>query len=148
MYLDVLLERLNNPYLKNPNNQGRQVLDGTVCEYLEHYDNHILDLWLCVAKSDYLDVLGAVYGVIRKDEESDNDYRSRIQADISMVDSATDIRNAGAELYCKTTGDFGDKWTSDNLYLGNTAFWGHADTNTKDYLDRKFMIGDITWVVF
>lgn len=145
MYLESILERLNNPNLKSSNNQGHKVIDGTICEYLEHYNNHFLDLWLCTAKGDYLDVFGEVYGVIRQDDESDNDYRSRIKTDISMVESSSDIRTVGVDLYVKTS-NFTGKWTSDNLYLGHEEYFAVSDETTEDYVKNKFITEDITWV--
>lgn len=146
MYIEGIIERLNNPHLHNTTNPGRKVLDGTIGEYLEHYNNHFLDLWLCKATGGFLDVIGEQYGVIRQDDETDDSYRKRIQLDVSIVDSSSDIRKAGVELYVKTTGDFGDKWTSDNLYLGHEEYFAVADDEAEDYISKKFIVEDITWV--
>ena len=36
MYIEGIIERLNNPHLHNTTNPGRKVIDGTIAEYLEH----------------------------------------------------------------------------------------------------------------
>lgn len=146
MYLEGILERLNNPYLKEPDNQGRQIIDGTVCEYLENYDNHFLDLWVSHSTGDFLDLIGRLYGLMRQEDESDLSYRKRILADTSMVESTLDIGNAGVELYCKTDNDFGDEWTSDNLYLCHSEYFALSDETTMDYVSGKFIMEDLEWV--
>ena len=146
VYLEMILERLNNPYLKEPDNQGRQVIDGTVCEYLENYNNHFLDLWVSHSTGDFLDVIGRLYGLMRQEDESDVSFRGRILADTSMVESTSDIGNAGVDLFCLTTGDFGDCWTSDNLYLCHSEYFALSDETTQGYVEGKFIMEDLEWV--
>ena len=146
MYIEGIIERLNNPHLHNPNNEGRKVLDGTIGEYLEHYDNHYMDLWVCRATGKWLDAIGELYGLFRKEDETDADFRHRIKTNMSLVDSTANIKEVGVDLYIKTSGSFGDKWTSDNLYLGHEEYFAVADEETEDYINKKFITEDITWV--
>lgn len=147
MYIEGIIERLNNPYLHNPNNEGRKVLDGTIGEYLEHYNNHFMDLWICRANGKYLDLLGNLQGIIRQENESDASYRNRIKLDISIVDSLEDIRKAGVQLYVSTDAGFGAAWTSDNLYLTNNEYFAVSSEDTKKYIKDKFIMEDIEWVI-
>ena len=74
MFIEGIIERLNNSELKKLDNEGRIVLDGTIGEYLENYNNHFLDLFLLHADGKYLDLHGLEYNIIRKEDESDISY--------------------------------------------------------------------------
>ena len=151
MYIEAIIERLNNPNLQQTTNQGRIVLDGTIGEYLEHYDNHFLDLWLCTAKGDYLNVLGEVYGVIRQENETDTSYRNRIYSDIKIIDSAANFSDVGVRLWVYNSGvENGLEYlTSENLALKDVSnspvYLAHSDNDTADYIAKKFILGDIRW---
>ena len=150
MYTEEVLSRLNNPVLQNPNNPGRIVLDGTVFEYLEHYDNHILDMFLVKADGSYLDAHGKDFGIYRRENESDDDYRNRILLEQSMLDTTSDFSKLDINLWVYFD-DVLDKnqLTSRNEYLKDRHDPDYvfiASGSDKDYLIGKFILEDVLWV--
>lgn len=150
MYLEGLLERLNNEHLKDPDNEGRKVLDGTVCEYLEHYDNHFIDLFVLHSTGKYLDLIGQMYGIIRRDDESDTSYRNRIYTEMSILQCIPDLLNVGVRLwvYDEHIPAEEDYLTSENPYIKESddyLYLAHADENIKKYIQDKFILEDLYW---
>jgi hypothetical protein len=150
MFIEGIIERLNNPALKKQDNEGRIVLDGTIGEYLENYDNHFLDLFLLRAHGKYLDLHGLEYNIIRKEDESDISYRNRIITEKSIVQNIDNFLNLNTDIWVYFNDvTSGDTLTSRNPYLKNK----HEDnyvlicfSENKDYLTDKFILGDILWV--
>lgn len=150
-YIEGILERINNPNLQDPNNPGRIVLDGTIGEYLEHYDNHVLDMFLTRATGKYLDLHGKDYGVYRRENEDDESYRSRILLEQSMLDTTSDFGKLDVTLWVYFP-DVANKnqLTSRNEYLKDKHSPGYvfiAYGSDKDYLTNKFILGDVLWVL-
>ena len=77
MYIEEILERLGNSNLQKSDNPGRIILDGCLGEYLDHYDNHVMDMFLVTAEGSYLDSHGKDFGIFRRENESDASYRNR-----------------------------------------------------------------------
>lgn len=149
MYTEGLISRLNNPNLNNPENDGYKFLDGTVGEYLEHYDNHVYDLFLARASGGYLDLHGKLYGIFRREDESDEELRRRILNEEFIVQSTTDFLGLDVVLWVYFT-DILDKnvLSSRNPYLKNEhdspyVFMGTGDDT--GYLQGKFLVEDILW---
>ena len=150
-YIVGILERLGNPNLQKLDNPGRIVLDGTLGEYLEHYDNHILDMFLVRADGSYLDLHGRDFGIFRRDGESDTDYRTRILLEESMLETTTDFSKLDVSLWVYRDGVVDDKnvLTSRNPYLKNQHDTGYvfiASGSDMDYLVGKFILEDLLWV--
>lgn len=150
MYTEEVLGRLNNPALQDPNNPGRIVLDGTVFEYLENYDNHLLDMFLTRADGSYLDAHGKDFGIFRRENESDDDYRNRILLERSMLDTTSDFSKLDVELWVYFD-DVLDKnqLTSRNEYLKEEHDLDYvfiASGTDKEYLENKFILSDVLWV--
>lgn len=150
MFIEGIIERLNNPELKKLDNEGRIVLDGTIGEYLENYNNHFLDLFLLRASGKYLDLHGLEYNIIRKEDESDISYRNRIITEKSIIQNIDNFLNLNTDLWVHfedVTG--GDTLTSRNPYL-KTKHEGNyvliCFSENKDYLTDKFILEDILWV--
>ena len=151
MYIEGICERLNNSALQNPNNQGRIVLDGTIGEYLENYDNHLLDMFLIMADGEYLDLHGKDFGIFRRDGESDEDYRSRILIEQNLLQTTTDFSKLDLTIWVYFDGVVADKnvLTSRNPYLKDNHDSGYVFIVTgsdSDYLKSKFLLEDFLWV--
>ncbi|MBR0369690.1 MAG: hypothetical protein IJH63_03060 [Methanobrevibacter sp.] len=154
MYIEGIIDRLNNPYLKSKNNDGRLVLDGTIGEYLENYNNNFKNYFLSRASGKWLDLHGLDYGILRLDNESDKHYRERIMLINSILMRILDFNNLNINLwvYDSNVAEGNDYLTSRNTYLqidrnhGLPNFLGYADDFTKEYVSNKFIGGEILWL--
>ena len=159
MFIEEIIERLNNSYLKQASNEGRIVLDGTVGEYLEHFDPHFLDVFLSTSKGGYLDLLGVEYGVLRGVDESDTDYRNRIIEMISPADTTEDLNKLGVKLWTYNSyivdeleDEDSTSWhmVSRNTLIRDSSrdylFIGSAPDGTEDLVSEKLVEEDILWV--
>ena len=150
MFIEGIIERLNNSELKKSDNEGRIVLDGTIGEYLENYNNHFLDLFLLHATGKYLDLHRLEYNIIRKEDESDISYRNRIITEKSIIQNIGNFLNLNTSLWVYFNGvTDGETLTSRNPYLKNKHHDGYVlicFSENKDYLTDKFILEDILWV--
>lgn len=150
LYTKDIIEQLNNPELENPDNPFRKILDGTVGEYLANYDNHIYDLFLTRATGGYLDRHGEMYGLYRREDESDASFRQRIWMEEFIVQSTSDFLSLDIMLWVYFT-DILEKnvLSSRNPYLKNehdTGFMFLATGSDSEYIQGKFFVGDILWI--
>lgn len=150
VYITGILERLNNEALQDPNNDFVKVIDGTLGEYLEKRDNHFLDTFLTTASDDFLDIHGQMYGIFRKKDESDDDYRNRIILDKSILERTTDFSKLDVGLWIYKDGVTDkDTLTSRNPYLKEEHdedyifICSGADV---EYLTGKFLLNDILFI--
>ncbi len=151
MYIEAITERLNNPYLKKEDNPGRMVLDGTVCEYLEKYDNHIMDLFLTRASGGYLDLHARLYGLERHDGEGDEELRERVLTEERLLERTSDFLGLNLTLWVYQTGvvDAKNTLTSRNPYLKDQHDSGYVfigSGSDSEYVQGKFIVNDILWV--
>ena len=154
MYIEGIIDRLNNPYLKSKNNDGRLVLDGTIGEYLENYNNNFKNYFLSRASGKWLDLHGLDYGILRLDNESDKQYRERIMLINSILMRVLDFNKLNINLwvYDSNVAEGDEYLTSRNTYLqidrnhGLPNFLGYADEFTKEYVSNKFIGGEILWL--
>ena len=149
LYTKDIIEQLNNPNLEDTDHPFRQILDGTVGEYLSNYDNHIYDLFLTRATGGYLDRHGEMYGLYRRENESDNSFRQRILLEEFIVQSTSDFLLLDVVLWVYFE-DILDKnvLSSRNPYLKNehdTGFMFLATGTDSEYIQGKFFVGDILW---
>ena len=149
MYIEAIIERLGNPNLQKSDNQGRIILDGTLGEFLENYDNHLLDMFLTRADGSYLDAHGKDFGIFRRENESDESYRNRILLERSMLDTTSDFSKLDVELWVYFD-DVMDKnqLTSRNEYLKDNHDSDYvfiASGSDREYLENKFILSDIKW---
>lgn len=148
-FIEGILNRLNNDELQKEDNPGRMVLDGTIVEYLENYDNHVLDMFLVTATGKYLDLHGEQYKMFRRQGESDDSFRNRILVEQSIVQSSTDFLKLNVVLWVYFDNIL-DKnvLSSRNPYLKNEHdedFIFLATGEDSDYIKNKFIVGDIKW---
>lgn len=150
VYTKGIIERINNEALHDENNDFVCVLDGTVGEYLESRRNHFLDTFLTMAEGDFLDVHGKMYGIFRKKDESDDDYRNRIILNKSILQRTTDFSKLEIGFWVYKDGVVDkDTLTSRNPYLKE-----HCDddyifiVSGEDigYLQKKFLLNDILFI--
>ena len=138
-----------NSSLNDVNNPFRKVIDGTVGAWFDENNFKISDLFINTATGKYLDLFGADYGVLRKLDESDEDYRNRIIFEKLDYLTAHNLENIyGLTLYCYVNGfDATDNdLTSDNPYICS-KYMSFADDELKTIINNKFVIGEgIIWL--
>lgn len=150
MYIEGILDRIDNPNLQKENNSGRIILDGTLGEYLENYDNHIYDLFVTRAKGKYLDLHASLYNIFRHEDETDKSLRQRILTEESIVQSTSDFLALDVVLWVYFTDILSkDVLSSRNPYLkgeheGSYVFM--ATGSDTEYIGGKFLLEDILWV--
>ena len=150
VYTKALQERLNNEALQSDENEFIKIFDGCVNEYLENRRNHFLDTFLTMAEGNFLDIHGKMYGLFRKKDESDDDFRNRIILNKSILQRTTDFSklNIGFWVYKDGVTDK-DTLTSRNPYLKQN----HDDDyvfivsgEDINLLQKKFLLNDILFV--
>ena len=112
---------------------------------MDNFEDKDLDsqLFLNTATGAYLDLHGNDYGIRRKLDESDEDYRSRIIYE-SLGHLTVDflLNVYGVELYSYVSGFNVNENTlvSDNPYMVSDGFLAVTDEVTKEILDKKFIL--------
>ena len=156
-YGEAIISRLplHSP-LKNSSHPMNQIIQNTIGEWLDHYDVHgwLLQSFINDATGAYLDLHGRQYGVKRKLDESDDNYRQRIIYEMLGHLTTEYLRDVyGVQLYTESDSEFvlGETLVSDNPYIVNlpsiTGFLGVADETTQRILNRKFVLDrSITWL--
>ena len=150
VYTRGIVERLNNESLQYENNEFTIILDGTVGEYLTNRDNHFLDSFLLTATGDYLDLHGDIFGLKRRDDESDDEFRQRIRTDETLIERTTDFEKLDCQLWIYKDGVTDNNvLTSRNTYLKDEhddAYIFIATGTDSVYIRSKFLLGGILWV--
>lgn len=149
-FVDMLTEMLPmHSSLQDKNNPLRKVLDYTVGEYMDNLEQPFDMLFLDTATGGWLDSFGRDYGIFRKPDESDDDYRTRIvyeKRDNLTANFLTDIYNAGLFSFREDFNVTENTLVSDNPYL-SSKYIGVADEEVINILDSKYVINNgITWV--
>lgn len=146
-----IIERLpEHSVLHNPTNDMNRLLNYTVGEWLDNFFN-INDgsnLFLDYATGEYLDVHGKDFNILRKEDESDDDYRYRIVQESLAHLTTTYLKEIyDLELYSFIENYSDAKMLSDNEYVTNKHIVFSNDT-VKDILNKKFAIGgEIKWEI-
>lgn len=153
-YGEEILDRLpENSSLKSPNNPGRKVFMNTIGEWLDNFsdNDNFENIFLNEAKGSYIDVHGREYGVYRKLDESDEDYKRRVIYQIMGHLTADYLINIYKLKLYVAIPDYtpnNNQLTSDNHYLkGEYGFMADTDETTKSILNKKFVLGSgIRWL--
>ena len=151
-YGEEILDRLpEHSNLKSSNNVARKVIMNTVGEWLDNYDDNFQNLFLNESVGEYIDCHGREYGVYRKLNESDEDYRQRIiYESMGEVTVGFLLTVYNVELYAFVD-DFhveDNTMTSDNPYISDNGFLAVSNQTTKDILDKKFILDTkIEWLI-
>lgn len=151
-YGEEIINRTGNDNLIDKTNPMNIILNNSVGEWLQQKDNENFfeQFFLQDADGAYLDLHGNDFGVKRKLNESDEDYRQRIiyeSLSNLTVNFLLDVYNV--ELYTFVDDfDVDDNYlTSDNPYFKENGVMASADTITKNILNKRFVIGaGITWL--
>lgn len=129
-----------------------RLIDYTIGEWLTREDDKefLEQFFLQEATCKYLDLHGRDYGVLRRVDESDEDYRQRIVYESLGHLTVEYLRKVyDLELYVNID-DFNpseNTLTSDNPYYNKCGFMASADATIKNILEKKFVIGSgITWL--
>lgn len=152
-FVDALVELLpEHNSMKDPNNELRVVLNKCLGTW---FDDHQVEtvhdnVFFNSATGKYLDLFGNDYGVYRRTDESDDDYRNRIL--MEKLDYLTPLYLQtiyGLTLYAYVS-IFDARQnclTSDNPYLSN-QYMSTASVDVQNILNNKFILGDsILWLV-
>lgn len=150
IYTKALQNRLNNEALQNDENDFIKIYDGCINDYLENYDNHILDLFLTRAKGKYLDRHGEIFGMYRREGEDDESFRERILLDEFIVQSTSDFLKLDIGLWVYRAGVTDNNvLTSRNPYLKDLHDDDYVFIVTgidSEYIQSKFLLEDILFV--
>ena len=151
-YGEEILDRLpENSSLKSSNNPARKVIMNTVGEWLDNYDDNFENLFLNESVGEYIDCHGREYGVYRKLNESDEDYKKRIIYQILghlTADYLIDIYKVNLYVNIPNYNPNNNELTSDNHYINDeNGFMALADEVTRSILNKKFVLGSgIRWL--
>ena len=137
-----IIERLPvNSQLQNPNNQMHIIIQNTIGELLDNFEIDYDQFFLQDATGKYLDLHGKQYGIGRKNNESDEEYRNRIilgAYEYATVKVLTEIY--GVEFYANVD-NFENNTNllcSDNPYLTDELM-GFISEEVYNILDEKFI---------
>lgn len=150
VYTRGIVERLNNESLQDENNDFTIVLDGCLGEYLTNRDNHFLDTFLITATGKYLDIHADIFGLKRRENETDESFRQRIITDETLIERTTDFEKLDCQLWVyKDDVDKKNVLTSRNPYLKkfhDDDYVFIATGSDSNYIKNKFLLNDILWV--
>ena len=137
-----IIERLPvNSQLQNPNNPTHIIIQNTIGELLDNFEIDYDQFFLQDATGKYLDLHGKQYGIGRKNNESDEEYRNRIilcAYEYATVKVLTEIY--GVKFYANVD-NFENNTNllcSDNPYL-TSELMGFISEEVYNILDEKFI---------
>ena len=137
-----IIERLPvNSQLQSPDNPMHIIIQNTIGELLDNFEIDYNQFFLQDATGKYLDLHGKQYGLGRKSNESDEEYRNRIilcAYEYATVKVLTEIY--GVEFYANVD-NFENNTNllcSDNPYLTNELM-GFISDEVYNILDEKFI---------
>jgi len=151
-YGEEILDRLpENSSLKSSNNPARKIIMNTVGEWLDNYDNNFENLFLNESEGEHIDCHGREYGVYRKLNESDEDYKKRIIYQILghlTADYLINIYKVNLYVNIPDYNPNNNELTSDNYYINDeNGFMAEADETTRSILNKKFVLGSgVRWL--
>ena len=149
---ESIVARLPNRNLQNTKNPMNRVIYYTIGEWLQRKNDALFfeQFFLQEATGKYLYLHGQDYGIYRKVNESDEDYRKRIIYESIghlTVEFLKTVYNV--DLYSNIP-DFNvedNVLTSDNPYYTDNGFMGVADETARSILNKKFIINEgVDWI--
>lgn len=149
---EEIINRLPSTSGLHINLDARRVIENTIGAWFDNIENQdwFSQFFLDSATGAWLDLHGQTYGIKRKIDESDEDYRKRIIYETLghlTVNFLLDVYNV--ELYSYVADfDSDNTLVSDNPYFNVNGFYGVApDTVTKNILNKKFVLRNgVTWL--
>lgn len=153
-YGEEILDRLpENSSLKSINNPARKVIMNTLGEWLDNYveNDYFEELFLNESKGNYVDCHGREYGVYRKLNENDEDYKKRLIYHLMghlTADYLINIYKLDLFVDVPNFNPSNNVLTSDNHYIARgNGFMAVADDTTKSILNKKFVLGSgVKWL--
>ena len=150
-FMDMFVEMLPlTSELQKKDNTFRKVIDKSMGSYMDNFEVPYDELSLTTATGGWLDAHGKDYGVVRKIDESDDDYRQRIIYE--KLDNLTpyllrDVYNVELFAYVEDYNPTDNTLTSDNDFINHNGYLGVTDNETKNILNKKFVVDKgITWL--
>ena len=144
---DGLIERLNEESsLQDPTNPMHRILDLGVGGWLDDYDENSLQEQVFIDSStgNYLDLHGKEYGVKRKVDESDDDYKERIILESLgklTVEYLQEVYGLDLYVYIQDFSMSDNILSSRNPYLAGTdGFMSVVPTDIQSLLSKKFVL--------
>ena len=148
-FIDAMVELLpEHNSLKNKDNQLRQVLNKTVGAWFDDRDvrDFYDQLFINTATGKWLDLHGKDYGVYRKLDESDEDYRVRIiqeKQDNLTPGYLESLYNLTIYAYVDGFEASKNTLTSDNPYVSNKYMAVDDGSGVFSILDKKFILDNV-----
>ena len=146
IYGDGLIERLNmESSLQDPNNPMHRILNNGVGGWLDDYDENSLQeqVFIDSSNGNYLDLHGREYGVKRRVDESDDDYRERIILESLgklTVEYLSEVYGLELYVYIQDFEMEDNTLSSRNPYLATDGFMSVVPTSIQNLLNKKFVL--------
>ena len=149
-FVDMLVEMLPlHSAIQRDGNELRKVLDKSVGEWMDGFEQPYDELFLSTASGGWLDAHGRDYGVPRKIDETDEDYRERIvyeKLDHLTVGLLYTVYGLDLFVFVEDFDPLENTLTSDNPHISN-SYMSIADEDLQSILNGKFVLeGEVTWI--
>ena len=142
---EAIIDRLHtNCALRDRDNSMRHILDNGLGRWLDEFEEDSLseNIFLESATGKWLDIHGAEYNVLRKVDESDEDYHNRIIYEAIghlTVDYLKDVYGVDLYAYVDRFDVKDNTLTSENPFVSE-KFIGEASTDASIALNKKFIL--------
>ena len=149
-FVDMLVEMLPlHSAIQREGNPLRKVLDKSVGEWMDGFEQPYDELFLSTASGGWLDAHGRDYGVPRKLDEDDDSYRERIvyeKLDHLTVGLLYTVYGLDLFVFVEDFDPLENTLTSDNPHISN-KYMSIADEDLQSILNGKFVLeGEVTWI--
>ena len=149
-FVDMLCDMLPlHSAIQKSDNPLRRVLDKSVGEWMDGFEQPYDELFLSTASGGWLDAHGRDYGVPRKLDETDEDYRERIvyeKLDHLTVGLLYTVYGLDLFVFVEDFDPLENTLTSDNPHISN-KYMSIADEDLQSILNGKFVLeGEVTWI--
>ena len=148
---EEIINKLSNTTKLTINSDMGRLIDYTIGEWLQRENDEYFfeQFFLQEATGVYLDLHGKEYGVIRKINETDEDYRERIvlsSLGFLTVNYLREIYNIDLYSFVPNFNPHNNTLVSDNPYYDG-KFMGIASDEVKNILNKKFVFGSgVVWL--
>lgn len=145
-YGEGIIDRLSeNCGLRKKGNPVRDLINDGVGEWFDHFvaENDLDNFFLDTATGGYLDLWGRDYGVPRRLDEDDEDYRKRIYYEVLgylTVPYLLNVYNLPLYVHVDNFDPTENDLTSDNQYIPG-AKMSIASDDVQRVINRKFVLG-------
>ena len=149
-FVDMLCDMLPlHSAIQKSDNPLRRVLDKSVGEWMDGFEQPYDELFLSTASGGWLDAHGRDYGVPRKLDEDDESYRERIvyeKLDHLTVGLLYTVYGLDLFVFVEDFDPLENTLTSDNPHISN-KYMSIADSDLQAILNGKFVLeGEVTWI--